>query len=58
MSVLKANRGNKTFFSRLTRWVDRLLPFEVEVTHVPGRTLGMADYLSRHPMELCGSTTE
>ena len=47
MTVLKPNRGNKTFSSRLTRWVDRLLPFEFEVEHVAGRTLGMADYLSR-----------
>ena len=56
MSVLKPNRGNKTFSSRLTRWVDRLLPFDFEVVHVAGRTLGMADYLSRHPTELQGSS--
>ena len=56
MTVLKPNRGNKTFSSRLTRWVDRLLPFEFEVVHVAGRTLGMADYLSRHPSELEGAT--
>ena len=56
MSVLKPNRGNKTFSSRLTRWVDRLLPFNFEVVHVAGRTLGMADYLSRHPRELQGSS--
>ena len=55
-SVLKPNRGNKTFSSRLTRWVDRLLPFDFQVVHVAGRTLGMADYLSRHPTELYGST--
>ena len=36
-SVMKPNRGNKTFSSRLLRWVDRLLPFEFEITHVPGR---------------------
>ena len=56
MSVLKSNRGNKTFSSRLTRWVDRLLPFDFEVVQVAGRTLGMADYLSRHPTELQGSS--
>ena len=27
-SVLKSNKGNKTVSSRLTRWVDRLLPFD------------------------------
>ena len=51
-SVLRPNRGNKTFSSRLTRWVDRLLPFEFEVIHAPGRVLSFADYLSRHPTEL------
>ena len=58
MSVLKPNRGNKTFSGRLTRWVDRLLPFDFEVVHVAGRTLGMADYLSRHPTELQGSSVK
>ena len=57
-SVLKPNRGNKTFSSRLTRWVDRLLPFDFQVVNVAGRMLGMADYLSRHPTELNGSTVK
>ena len=48
-SVLKSNKGNKTFSSRLTRWVDRLWPFDFNVVRTPGRTLGMAGYLSRHP---------
>ena len=48
-SVLKGNKNNKTYSSRLTRWVDRLLPFEFEIFHAPGRTMGIADYLSRHP---------
>ena len=33
------------------RCVDRLLPFQFRVVHAPGRTMGMADYLSRHPSE-------
>ena len=49
VSILKGNRGNKTYSSRLTRWVDQLLPFQFSIRHEPGRTLGMADYLSRHP---------
>ena len=48
MSVHKPNRGNKIFSSMLTRWVDRLLPFDFEVVHEAGRTLGMADFLLRH----------
>ena len=54
MNVLKNNRGNKTYSSRLTRWVDRLLPFEFDVVQVPRRTLGLVDYMSRHPSELEG----
>ena len=50
-TALKSNHGNKTYSSRLTRWTDRLLPFDMEVIHQPGRTLGLADYLSRHPSE-------
>ena len=54
-SVLKPNRSNKTFSSCLTRWVDRLLPFEFEVIHAPGRVLGFADSLSRQPREIKGN---
>ena len=50
-SILKRNRSNKTFSSRLTRWVDRLLQFQFTLVHAPGRTMGIADYLSRHPSE-------
>ena len=49
LSALKENRGNKTYQSRLTRWVDRLLPFHSSVEHIPGKNLGFADYLSRDP---------
>ena len=54
-TILRGNRGNKTYSSRLTRWVDRLLPFQFRVVHAPGRTMGMADYLSRHPSESKGN---
>ena len=48
LSALK-NMGNKTYQSRLTRWVDRLLPFHFAVKHVPGKNMGFADYLSTNP---------
>ena len=41
LSALKENRGNKTYQSRLTRWVDRLLPFHFAVEHVPGKNMGL-----------------
>ena len=49
LSALKENRGNKTYQSRLTRWVDRLLSFHFSVEHIPGKNMGFADYLSRNP---------
>ena len=45
------NRNNekiKTMFSRLTGWLDRLIPFDFQVEHKPGAKIGFADYLSRH----------
>ena len=55
-SVLKRNKNNKTYSSRLTKWVDRLLPSEFEIAHAPGRTMGIADYLSRHPSPIEGES--
>ena len=55
-SVLKGNRNNKTYSSRLTRWVDHLLPFEFEIFHAPGRTMGIANYLSRHASPIEGKS--
>ena len=41
--------GNKTFFSRLARRYDRLLPYDFKIELRPGSEMGMADYLSRFP---------
>ena len=49
LTALKDNRGNKTYQSRITRWVDRLLPFIFSVEHIAGKNMGFADYFSRHP---------
>ena len=54
-SVIKENNANETFSSRLKRWVDRLLPFEITSVHTPRRTLGIADYLSPHPCPFNGA---
>ena len=50
LSALKDSRGNKTYQSRLTRWVDRLLPFNFSVEQLAGKNMGFADYFSRHPI--------
>ena len=44
-TALTSNHENTTFSSRLTRWIDRLLPFDMEVVRQLGRTMGLADYL-------------
>ena len=49
LTAFKENRGNKTYQSRLTRWVDRLLPLNFSVEHIPGKNMGFADYLSGNP---------
>ena len=47
ISALSENyNNNKSYQSRLARWADRLLPFDFEIIHVPGVTLGIVDYLS------------
>ena len=50
VSELKTNRGNKTHQSRLTRWTDRLLPFDFDVIHISGCKLEIVNYLSRFPI--------
>ena len=57
-TVLKANKLNMTYSSRLTRWVDRLLPFDFETFHTPRKTVGIADYLSRHPSTIEGESVK
>ena len=36
-------------FSRLTRWLDRLIPVDFRIEHKPGAQIGLTDYLSLHP---------
>ena len=48
-SALEGNRSNKTYQSRLTRRVDRLLPYHFKIVHIPGKDMGIVDYLSREP---------
>ena len=40
---------NKSMVSRLTRCLDRLIPFDFEVEHKTGAKSGWAHYLSRNP---------
>ena len=49
LSILKEHRSNKTYNSRLSRWVDRLLPYQFKIEHLPGAKMGLVDYISRKP---------
>ena len=49
LSVLKSHRSNKSYNSRFTRWIDRLLPFDFNIEHIPDTRMGLVDYISRQP---------
>ena len=51
LSIMKEHRSNKSYNSRLTRWVDRLLPFDFNIEHVPRAKMGLVDYISRQPIQ-------
>ena len=44
---LSHNHGNKTYHSRLTRWVDRLLSLNFTTKHLAGKDMGFKDLISR-----------
>ena len=58
LSVLKSHRSNKSYNSRLTRWIDRLLPFDFNIEHIPGTRMGLVDYISRQPNQKAKSITQ
>ena len=47
-SLLKAHRFNKYYNSRLSRWIDRLLPYQFKIEHLPGAKMVLVDYISRN----------
>ena len=49
LSIMKKHRSNKPYNSRLTRWIDRLLPFDFNIEHIPGAKMGLVEYISRQP---------
>ena len=46
ISALNETYGKKSYQSRLSRWTDRLNPFDYQIEHVPGLSLGIVDYMS------------
>ena len=51
LSIMRENRANKSYNSRLTRWVDRLLLFDFKIDHLPGSKMGLVYYISREPQQ-------
>ena len=49
LSAFSPNHGSKTYHSRLTRWVDRLLPFTFSIKHLAVKDMGFTDLISRIP---------
>ena len=47
---MKKNRADKQYSERLTRWLDRLSHFDVNVQYTAGKNIPPTDYLSRHPI--------
>ena len=58
LSILKTHRSNKSYKSRLTRWIDRLLPFEFNIKHIPGTRMELVDYILRQPNQKAKSITQ
>ena len=49
LSIMKEHRSNQFCNSRLTRWIDLLLPFDFNIEHIPSAKMGLVDYFSRQP---------
>ena len=45
ISALNETYGKKSYQSRLSRWADRLIPFDYQIEHIPGSSLGIVDYM-------------
>ena len=58
LSVLKSHRSNKSYNSRLTRWIDRLSPFNFNIEDIPDTRMGLVDYISRQPNQKGKSITQ
>ena len=52
ISALNASERSKTSQSRLTRWIDRLIPFHFDIKHLASNKMALIDYMSRNPVGL------
>ena len=47
---LQRNKNHQIYQSRLTRWIDRFVPYDVVIKHLSGSKMGLIDHVSRHPV--------
>ena len=52
ISELNASERSKTSQSRLTRWINRLIPFHFDIKHLAGNKMGLIGYMSQNPYGL------
>ena len=52
ISALNASERSKVSQRTLTRWIDRLIPFNFDVKHLAGNKMGLVDYMDRNPFGL------
>ena len=50
--LIKRNRSNKTYSARLTRWLDRLRHFDIQIKYVAGRQTFEINRLSQQKSNL------
>ena len=55
---MKEHRSNKSYNSRLTRWVDRFSHFDFNIEHIPGAKMGPVDYISCQPNQEAKATNK
>ena len=55
LSIKREYRSNKSYKSKLKRWVDRLLPFDFSIDHLAGSKMGLVDYISPDPQQKAGN---
>ena len=48
--LIKRNRSNQQYNARLTRWLDRLVHFDIAVQHTTSSNLKITDILSKNPL--------
>ena len=58
ISALNASKRFNTSQSRLTRWIERLIPFNFDIKHLAGSKMRFIDYIYQNPVGIAISPSE